>query len=222
MNRTLKTYRQSILLAFLLLVGTACNDFLDEPDPSNFTVENYFKTPGHAESSVTAIYQSLREIRGGGYGGSPWLMLEFQTGLANTELGQAQNSLIIRDLDNNSDNGYGVTHWQSSYRGIANANLAITNIPEISMDEDLKQRLLGEAHFLRAYYYYNLVRIFGSVPLITEPVDLDSPILYPSQASLDDIYASIVDDLSRAEDAGLPFTDIGGRATLGAVKSSII
>lgn len=203
----------------LLLVGAACNDFLDEPDPSNFTVENYFKTPGHAESSVTAIYTSLRDIRGGGYGGSPWLMLEFQTGLANTELGQAQNSLIIRDLANNSDNGYGVTHWESSYRGIANANLAITNIPEISMDETLKQRLLGEAYFLRAYYYYNLVRIFGSVPLITEPVDLDSPILYPSQASLDDIYASIVDDLSRAEDAGLPFTDVGGRATLGAVKS---
>ena len=44
-------------------------------------------------------------------------------------------------------------------------------------------------------------------------------VLYPSQASLDDIYASIVDDLTRAEDAGLPFTDIGGRATLGAVKS---
>ncbi len=219
MNTHIKNISYAFFFGALLLLGTACSDFLEEPDPSNFTVDSYFKTEGHAKSAVTAIYQSLRDIRGGGYGGSPWLMLEFQTGLANTELGQAQNSLIVRDLVNNSDNGYGVTHWNSSYRGIANANLAIAKIPEISMDETAKQNLLGEARFLRAYYYYNLVRIFGSVPLIAEPVDLNSPVLYPPQTSVEDIYAFIVDDLTTAEDSGLPFTDTSGKITLGAIKS---
>jgi len=213
------TYCSLCLAALLSMVGTSCTDFLDESDPSNFTVENYFQTEGHAESAVTSIYASLKDIRGGGYGGSPWLMLEFQTGLANTELGQAQNSLIIRDLVNTSDNGYGVTHWNSSYRGIANANLALANIPAITMDEGLKQRLLGEARFLRAYYYYNLVRIFGKVPLITDPVDLNSPILYPPQSSVEEVYELIVSDLLEAEQSGLPYTDADGRASLGAVKS---
>lgn len=203
----------------LLLFGSGCTKFLEETDPSNFTNESFFKTPVQAESAVNSIYQSLRDIRGGGYNGAPWLMLEFQTGLANTELGQAQNSLIIRDLVNNSDNGYGITHWNSSYRGIANANLAIAKIPEINMDENLKKKLLGEARFLRAYNYYNLVRIFGMVPLILEPVDLNSPLLYPVQASVDDIYSLIVDDLMTAETSGLPLNDISGRVTLGAVKS---
>lgn len=219
MKITIKNISQLFICGWLSLFTTGCSKFLEEPDPSNFTIESYFKTGAHAENSVNSIYQSLRDIRGGGYGGSPWLMLEFQTGLANTELGQAQNSLIVRDLVNNSDNGYGVTHWNSSYRGIANANLAIAKVPGIDMDENLKKKLLGEASFLRAYYYYNLVRIFGKVPLITEPVDLNSSVLYPLQAPVEDIYTLIVADLKTAESSGLSENDISGRITLGAVKT---
>lgn len=203
----------------LLFFTPGCSDFLEEPDRSNFTVENYFTKPEHAESAVNAIYESLSDVTGGGFNGAPWMMLEFATGLANTELGQAQNSIFVRNLVNNSDNGYGNTYWVSSYRGIANANLAIAKIPEIEMDEALKTQLLGEARFLRAYYYYNLVRIFGKVPLITEPVGLNSPELYPTAAPEEDTYTQIVDDLTTAEASGLPFTDPSGRASLGAVKS---
>ena len=87
------------------------------------------------------------------------------------------------------------------------------------MDENRKMQLLGEARLLRAYYYYNLVRIFGEVPLITEPVGLTSPELYPSEASQEDIYSLIVEDLVSAESSGLPFNDNTGRISLGAVKS---
>src|SRR5690606_38041394 len=126
-----------------------------------------FTKPEHAESVVNATYESLVPVTGGGFNGGPWMMLEFATGLANTELGQAQNSIFVRNLVNNSDNGYGQTYWTSRYRGIANANLAIAKIPEINMDEAAKNRYMGEARYLRALYYYELVRIFGKVPLIT-------------------------------------------------------
>ncbi len=212
-------YLHLLFICIGLFFFSGCEKFLEEIDPTNLTTESYFKTAVHAESAVNAVYPSLRDIRSGTYGGSPWLMLEFQTGLANTELGQALNSLIVRDLANTSDNEYGATHWNSSYRGIANANLAIAEIPKVNMNEDRKKRLLGEARFLRAYYYFNLVRIFGMVPLITDPVDLNSPFLYPHQASVEDIYTVIVDDLTTAEASGLPFNDKSGRVTLGAVKS---
>src|SRR5690606_25490492 len=110
---------------------------------------------------------------GGGFGGSAWLMLEFPTGLANTvALGSAGpiNS-SIRMLDMNADNNYLNSFWNSHYRGISNANVALAKIPNIEMDEARKNQLLGEARFLRAYYYFNLVRIFGAIPLIIEPLD---------------------------------------------------
>src|SRR5690554_1788691 len=61
----------------LLLFGTGCSNFLEEPDKSNFTMENYFTKPEHAESVVNSIYQELREIPTGGFNGGPWMMLEF-------------------------------------------------------------------------------------------------------------------------------------------------
>lgn len=214
-----KTITKLVLSGTLVFFGSGCSDFLEEPDKSNFTLENYFTKPEHAESVVNSIYENLRGTLGGGFGGAPWMMLEFATGLANTELGQAQNSIFVRNLVNNSDNGYGQTYWTNNYRGIANANLAIAKIPDIAMNEVAKKKYLGEARFLRALYYYELVRIFGNIPLITEPINLNSPELYPDQATPEQVYQQIEADLIEAEASGLPYNDATGRASLGAVKS---
>jgi hypothetical protein len=218
----MKTTKKYILLA--LIVGISgllgCSKFLDETDPSNFTVGAYFTKPEQARTSVNAIYASLRDPMGGDFGGAPWTMQEFATGQAATDLGQAVNSYFIKDLKNTAENGYGRTYWQSYYKGIGNANLSIANIPKIAgMDAAQVKQLLGEAYFLRAWYYFTLVQLFGNVPLITEPIDLTSAQLKPKQASPDDVYKLIVSDLTTAEASGLPWTDAGGKASLGAVKS---
>ncbi|SEK27843.1 RagB/SusD family nutrient uptake outer membrane protein [Parapedobacter koreensis] len=206
--------------AFALLSLVACEDFLTQSDPSNFTSQNYYTKPEHAQSAVDAIYVDLRQIRGGSNSGAAWLMTEFASGLGNTTaLGSAQNNLTFRNLEFDPNNPYGASYWNSHYRGIANANIAIQKIPDITMDEGLKNRLLGEARFLRAYYYYNLVRLFGEVPLILEPVDLGSDNFMPLRAPINDVYQLIVSDLQTAETAGLPYTSIAGRVSLGAVQS---
>ncbi|HLL94563.1 MAG TPA: RagB/SusD family nutrient uptake outer membrane protein [Spirosoma sp.] len=219
MKTRLKITAQRLFCAALVVSGSACSDFLEETDKSNFTVDNYFTRPQHATSAVNSIYENLKTTTGGGFNGAPWMMLEFATGLANTELGQAQNSIFVRNLVNTSDNEYSRVYWVSSYKGIGNANLVLAKVPGIAMDEVAKKKALGEARFLRAYYYYNLVRIFGKVPLITEPVELTSATLYPEQSSEESVYKLIVDDLIMAEAAGLPFTDPSGRVSTGAVKS---
>ncbi|MBN3522072.1 RagB/SusD family nutrient uptake outer membrane protein [Algoriphagus lutimaris] len=217
--KSIKTYISKVLVLAAVFFATSCADFLDETDKSNFTLDNYFTKPEHAVSVVNSIYQSMQPIMSSGFNGGPWMMLEFATGLADTELGQAQYSLFVKDLVNNSDNGYGQTFWTNYYRGIANANLAIANIPEMNMDETQKQQLLGEARFLRAYYYFNLVRIFGNIPLIINPVDLTSEELYPNPADPSAVYDQIVMDLTEAEDSGLPMRDATGRVSMGAIKS---
>jgi hypothetical protein len=208
-----------ILLITSLIFLPGCSDFLNETDPSNFMQNSYFKTAGQAQSAVNAIYADLRYSAGGDYGGNPYFMTDFQTGLAGTRVGQNMHINKIRTLTNDADNQYSKSWWDIPYRAIANANLAITHIPSIPMDETQKSRLLGEAFFLRAYNYFNLVRLFGSVPLVLVPVDASSPELYPEQASAETVYGSIVSDLLEAERSALPWTDESGRATMTAVKS---
>jgi hypothetical protein len=221
MKKHIRTISRTMIIGLLLVTGWSCADFLEETDKSNFTLENYFTRPEHATSVVNAIYAGLPPIMTSGFGGGPWMMLEFATGLADTELGQAQNSLFVRSLINNSDNGYGQTYWTTYYRGIQNANLAIEKIPDIQMDQTAKNRLLGEARFLRAYYYYHLVRIFGEIPLITGVIDLASPDMFPAPSSVEAVYNQIVEDLTAAETSGLPFREGTGRVSMGAVKTML-
>lgn len=210
-----------MIIGLVLVAGWSCSDFLEETDKSNFTLENYFTRPEHATSAVNSIYAGLPPIMESGFGGGTWMMLEFATGLADTELGQAQNSVFVRNLINNSDNGYGQSYWTTYYRGIANANLAIDRIPNIQMDQAAKNRLLGEARFLRAYYYYHLVRIFGEIPLITGVINLTSPEMFAAPSSVEAIYDQIVEDLTTAETLGLPFRENTGRVSMGAVKTML-
>lgn len=210
---------KTVYFLLFMLVCFSCSNFLDETDPSNFTADNYFTTAEQAESGVNSIYQDLRMYAESDYGGNPYFMTEFQTGLAGTMVSQNVNINNIRLLTNNADNRYSESWWNYSYRAIANANLVIASIPAIQMDEAQKNQYLGEAYFLRAYNYFNLVRLFGSIPLIQVPVNASSDELYPNQATVADICNAIVSDLKLAETSGLDWLNEDGRVSLGAVKS---
>lgn len=211
--------KYALLIVSLILGCSSCTDFLNESNPSNFTQQSYFKTAEHARSVVNAIYQDLRYSANGDYGGNPYFMTDFQTGLAGTKVSQNVHINNIRLVVNNSDNEYSKSWWNFAYRAIANANLAITYIPGIEMDDSAKKKCLGEAHFLRAYNYFNLVRLFGAIPLVLVPVDASSPELYPQQASVEEVYNLILSDLKEAENSGLPWVDDSGKATMATVKS---
>lgn len=211
--------RYALLIVSLVLGCSSCTDFLDESNPSNFTQQNYFRTAEHARSVVNSIYQDLRYSANGDYGGNPYFMTDFQTGLAGTKVSQNVNINNIRLVVNNSDNEYSKSWWNYTYRAIANANLAITYIPGIEMDNSTKKKCLGEAYFLRAYNYFNLVRLFGSIPLVLVPVDASSPELYPQQASVEEVYNQIISDLKEAEKSELPWVDESGKVTMATIKS---
>ncbi len=217
--KTNRNFISSIAITFALSFTTACSDFLDEEDASNFTTDTYFTKAEHAESAVNGIYEPLVPITNSGFGGGTWLMLEFATGLANTALGQATSIYLVKDLINNSDNAYGESFWEEYYTGISRANLAIEKIPEINMDETEKQNYLAEAKFFRAYYYFGLVRMFGNIPIITSSIDLNSEQLTPEQATIEAVYDLIISDLTEAENSGLPWRDESGRVSMGAIKT---
>ncbi len=217
--KILKSFIKTIAVLGVVSCTTSCSDFLDEEDASNFTTDTYFTKAEHAESAVNGIYEPLIPITNSGFGGGTWLMLEFATGLANTSLGQATDIYLVKDLINNSDNGYGNSFWNEYYSGISRANLAIEKIPDINMNETEKQNYLAEAKFFRAYYYFGLVRMFGNIPIITSSIDLKSEQLFPEQAAPEAVYDLIISDLTEAENSGLPWRDESGRVSMGAVKT---
>src|SRR5690606_19763482 len=79
----------------------------------------------------------------------------------------------INDFTFDANNGASTGIWTGYFRGVFRANQAIENISAIEMDESVKNRLLGEARFLRAYFYFFLVRTYGGVPIIERPLNPD-------------------------------------------------
>jgi hypothetical protein len=219
MIRTLKTIGKLALCGALIAGTTSCSDYLEEVNRSNFTQDNYFTSAQQAQTAINGIYDRLRMFNeDNGYGERPWVSLELINGHATT-LGQSFFNSQFINYTADAANPATRTIWQRSYNAIGNANLAIQRIPAISIEEAQKKNLLGQAYFLRAFFYYQLVRLYGDVPLITAPIDAASPNLYPSRSPQSEVYALIVNDLMQAEQAGLPANDQSGRITVGAVKS---
>jgi|TARA_B110000444_G_scaffold42348_1_gene38236 hypothetical protein len=188
MNKNLKYF---IVISLIIISFISCN-VLDEDPFTNPSTENFYKNQSDAQAALTSVYARLKS--GNGYykqqflstlhassdqGLSSYLFKEFKIGIVISS-NQSINSL-----------------WKEIYLGIRDANNVIAKVPDINMDKDLKNRFIGEAKFLRALNYFNLVRCFGEVPLRTEPLKAgDDQGLAVS--SIVKIYDVIINDLNFA------------------------
>jgi starch-binding outer membrane protein, SusD/RagB family len=211
-----------ILLALAGWALPACQDFLEE-EPETFINPNaYYRNSEDAISAVNAVYAVLpRFYQGVAYGESPFFMLEMPSDQANSGVGV---SVVDQDRLDAYNFDPAIRHlrlwWEYSYQGINAANSVIHYVAGIPMEEPLKNRLLSEAYFLRAYFYFDLVRLFGGVPLITTPTLEVTPVKVardPEEA----VYGQIIQDLLAAE-KHLPLvygSADAGRATRGAAQT---
>lgn len=206
------------LTAFMLAaVCSSCN--LLEEDPEHILVtDNFYKSADEAVAGVNIIYNRLNT---GMYNRIISIMADLPTD--DFKNGQGMNNPFLLDLEYwnvTPENQFVGTTWQEHYDGINRANVAINRIPEINMDESLKQRLLGEARFLRALFYFNLVRLYGPVPLVTQDTrNLNN--LNLARSPVESVYKLIIEDLEAAA-KGLPATSSAnnvGRATQGSAKA---
>lgn len=221
MKFNLNKYKISaFLLIATVALSSSCKKYLDEDNKSNFVKDSYFASSNQAQTFVNGLYQIMYFFQNGdAYGESPFITMELFAG-HTTSLGQSVNNGNVIHQRTDAINPGFETVWKNCYRGVANANLAIQYIPGITpMDEALKKKLMGEAYFFRAFYYYHLVRLYGDVPLILQSQTVTSPDLYPSRTPVADVYKQIIADLQAAEASGMPNTDATGRVSLGAVKT---
>lgn len=209
--------------ATLLAVSAAaaCSDFLATDPRGELTTPSFFQTSDHALQATNASYSMLRN----------WTTHVFswlgQVEIASDDADKGSvpgDAGFLGELDNLTFDAGNLAFrdpWLGYYQGIYRANVAIQNIPNVNMDEELRARLVGENKFLRAYYYFHLVRAYGGVPLITEPLEAGQ--FAQTRATAEEVYAQIEQDLTDAI-AVLPLrseyapADLG-RATKGAAQA---
>lgn len=208
---------KKILTCLLVLSLSSCSDLLEEVPQDTLVSSIFFRTQSDALAGMNAVYGRLNKSL---YNRIFFLYTDEFTDDGAAGIGV--NNANIRAIDN-------FTHtpvndridlaWQEHYDGINRANEVITKVPLIAMDTQLRDRIVGEARFIRALLYFNLVRLFGSVPLVLTPTTSAEGIDV-EQASVEAVYAQILKDLTDAE-AVLPLTYTGsdvGRASKGAAK----
>ncbi len=214
----------NIIVILTGFITFSCSDFLQEVPRDELSTDQFFTVPLQAQNAVNSLYRNgapQMYTSAGVYSGSRAMLGEYMSGFFDNEYkGQEFQIQYAQQLTMDGDNTatYLGGIWNDLYRGISRANNAILNIPDTPglSEEDIK-RLSAEAKFFRAFAYYHLVRMFGAVPIITEPYEtLDD--LYVANSPVQDVYNLIVEDLQYAADennglANVSMADNGYRVT---------
>jgi starch-binding outer membrane protein, SusD/RagB family len=202
-------------VALVVAMATGCKNDLNLTDPNQLSTGSFWKSQSDAVAGLNATYRALQEngafgrwqafaydVRSDiGFSPSPWPEL---------------NNFNKFSLDPNFEVNREI--WQHHFQTINRANEVLDNVPNIQMDAALRTRILGEAKFLRALMYFDLVNLYANVPLLLKT---STPTDQPATVGPDVIWPQIGQDLTDAI-AALPVSYSGadiGRATKGSAQA---
>ncbi|WKZ61346.1 MAG: RagB/SusD family nutrient uptake outer membrane protein [Cyclobacteriaceae bacterium] len=209
--------KKYIYISILFIAISSCDDFLEVAPETILTQENFYKNQNDFEQAVTGIYAPLQ----------PLYQLQWQL----NEL-RSDNTYFIYNVGNRggkptedlatftveTNNATLQSNWQYNYQIISRANLVLAQIDNVDFENSVKQNLKGQALFLRALAYFDLVKNFGGVPIFTAPpTSYDET--FKLRATKQQVYDQIILDALAAIDL-LPdrTTQTTGRATSGAAR----
>ncbi|WP_379963730.1 RagB/SusD family nutrient uptake outer membrane protein [Epilithonimonas sp. UC225_85] len=222
-NRFLKTSLIASLIIGVSSFNISCNDqTLEEKEYLGaFEGENFFRNEQDCFFALVGTYDPLRKYAGGFEN-----MVTFYNAASDDFYaggGSATDGAGIQGASNFqiNQNTMPSSYWRDYYQGIARANTLILRTPNATMSDDIKNRFISEAKTLRALYYFDLVRIFGNIPLILQPFKASDDLYNVPQVDKTAVYGQIEKDLLEAI-PNLPMTVTGeqkGRLTQGAAKA---
>lgn len=216
-----------LLVAGVLATSAACNkDFLDRKPLVGATEENFYRTEADAIAAINAAYAPLQfELSPAGH--FRWIWGDVMSDDA-IKGGSGDNDAIellqLETFTAQANNENVESEWSADYEGIYRANVVLERVPNIQMNEQLKARILGEARFIRAWFFYNLVTLYSGVPLadhVLAPSEYNLP-----RASESEVWTLIETDLREAAAAlplrsEYPLSDLG-RITKGAAQALLL
>jgi hypothetical protein len=210
----MKKNKVILLFSVIALIVASCKKYLSVDPPYAQDAENYFQTPDDFDRALTGAYDMLQ-----GSFMSLWIgEIASDNSIAGGE--SVNDSQGLHQIDNMTHGGVNnelrnIMRW--NYTGITRVNYIMENKDNIDFPE--KQHILAEARFLRAYYYFELVKFFGDIPLIIdERLGIEEAQQLP-RAPKADVYAQIEEDLTFAVSVLNPVAAQKGRATKGAAQA---
>jgi starch-binding outer membrane protein, SusD/RagB family len=222
MNMKLKRY---FTIALLIALLSGCSkDFLDKSPQSSVNTANFFQTEADAISAINGAYQPLQWPKL--YNMRMWTT-DIMAGNSIVGAGGGTDGLETQDEANfvtATDNQGVLDIWRGPWPGILRCNIILEKVPGMNISESVKNRVLGEAYFLRANYYFILVRFFGDVPLVLHPVSPGDD-LRPKRTPTSQVYDQIIADFKQAVEL-LPARETYsgsdlGRASKGAAQGML-
>ncbi|PSR57261.1 RagB/SusD family nutrient uptake outer membrane protein [Adhaeribacter arboris] len=218
--------KYTAVILFLTLLSS-CEDFLNEVPQTARSAENFYKTAADFNNAVIGAYANFKNPGLYGNGGTNASMLwltEVTSDNSTHGATKAVSNLSQFELDEfniSLSNTVTTAAWTGHYIGIGRVNTILDQLPNATFEEPLKVRYEAEARFLRAFNYFNLVRLFGDVQLIQNSIDNPYGTNTIARTSADAVYDLIISDLIVAENnlpATIPATE-AGRASKWAAKA---
>ena len=219
-----------LALSAVLVLSQSCKSFLDKEPLGTITQGNLFNDPTNAVQAINGVYDVASWDQGPKFGVGDYVGQTYEWMFGDVMSDDAEKGSTPSDFTPLTElktwtmtpaNSPLTTLWVHSFTGVARANTVLNNIDAGTISSTLKTRLKGEAYFLRAYFYFNLVKSFGGVPLFTQAV-LPGQSASVKRASIAETYAFIESDLKNAatmlpEKSAYSSGDLG-RATKGAAN----
>lgn len=209
-----------------LTLFSCTEDFLVKNKIGEQTTETFFQTDEHAMKAATAAYSQLWHYR---YVSSSFCIgnITADDAVKGSEPGDMQDMLDMQVWNLNASNMMMSWKYPRIWEGVLKCNQVIYNLDGVDkplMDDDLQKRVVAEARFLRAYFYFDGVRTWGGLPKIDKPLQLNE--MNQTRATAKEIYDFIIEDLIAAE-KDLPkkseyAEDDLGRATKGAAQALLV
>lgn len=208
-------FKYSFLLLSFLVVFASCKDILTE-EPTSFLTPGTF--PANEKDAIAATNAAYSRLY------SSVISFYYAFTPSDVSFQGRHNTRPVSYFTNlTSLNGDAVVMWQRNYQGIARANTVIGLVPDVEMDTELRSRLVAEAKFLRAFYYFELVRVYGGVPIIDRILSGPDELIGVTRNTAGEVFELIERDLTEAT-AGLPdsYPDSEkGRATKWAAATML-
>jgi len=218
--------RRLIILTILSLPltwGSCKKSFVEQTNPNAVSVDNGYQSEADITTGLYGVYQALRSSNCIGEGAQLWT--DDRADDINTTDNQSNNGepFQFSAFSLVPSNSYLYTHWAALYTPISRANLILSVINKISFAaEATKTQYIAELKFIRALMYFNLVKEFGDVPLVTERLTTPEQVqVLTTRVKREIVYAQIVADLKDAAGSNLPVVQNAankGRVSLQAVN----
>ncbi len=216
--KTISRYFTVLFLGLGLITASSCKKALEEKPFSFYSPENFYQNESDARAAINGVYATL-------YGWDMYLQPFWNMTILDDDHVSGADWYLGTTGAGNPQSYWGVDGlWVGCYTIISRANAVLENVEEMTnIAANLKQRILGEAHFLRGWAYLQLVQLYGGVPLHLKSISAANPETNVPRATVVDTYNAVIEDFKAAETklypAGNANAGEAGRVTQGVAKA---